>query len=215
MKSTAGMSQVSTPATKTVRISHSPTRCKSPVTDLLRPIDPSATTRQYAAPVEHPFSYRSSRVVRPGTYFGDQDPGALRGDGDSRYTSFPIGERLLLRNLRPNVLLIGEAETIQPALAELVAELEAPVCYWTPGAPLPSREHSVVVIRDVGRIRMSLQDAWWSWLNQDDTRYHSQIIATSSVAVFRLVQSGLFRSDLYYRLNTVLLDVRGDADPMS
>ena len=64
-------------------------------------------------------------------------------------------------------------------------------------------------MRQVRIADWNCKDAWWSWLNQDDTTYHPQIIATRRVAVFPLVQAGLFRSDLYYRLNTVLLDLRG------
>ena len=36
----------------------------------------------------------------------------------------------------------------------------------------------------------------------------SQIIATSRAPVFPLVEGGVFRSELYYRLNTFLLDLR-------
>ena len=106
---------------------------------------------------------------------------------------------------RPNVLLVGAPADVEGALSALV--LSAPVRNWTPDALLPTPDRSgVVIIRDVDRLTVPLQHAWLSWLTDGHDR--SQIIATSRAPVFPLVEAGVFRSELYYRLNTLLLDLR-------
>jgi DNA-binding NtrC family response regulator len=74
--------------------------------------------------------------------------------------------------------------------------------------PLPSpADATTIVIRDIATLSLSFQQAWLARLNAPHAR-HQQIITTSSIAVFPLVARGVFLEELYYRLNTVLLDVR-------
>jgi hypothetical protein len=118
----------------------------------------------------------------------------------------PMGE-CLMRRARPNVLLVGALTDIEAALSALVSDAPIVVRDWTCDAPMPERDRpDVVIIRDVDCVPLILQDAWLSWLTDRPDR--PQIIATSCAPVFPLVVAGVFRSDLYYRLNTVLLDLR-------
>jgi hypothetical protein len=131
-------------------------------------------------------------------------------------TSSLTGE-LLAHTLRPNVLVIGPVARTEAAVATIVVALPTPVRYWTPDLPLPSPgDTTTLVIRDIATLSLSFQQAWLARMNTPHAPYaaHTQIIATSSIAVFPLVVRGVFLEDLYYRLNTVLLDVRkpGGAD---
>jgi hypothetical protein len=122
-------------------------------------------------------------------------------------TSSLTGE-LLGHTLRPNVLVIGPVARTEAAVAAIVAALPMPVRYWTPDSPLPSPgDTTTLVIRDVATLSLSFQQAWLARMNMPHAP-HTQIIATSSIALFPLVVRGVFLEDLYYRLNTVLLDVR-------
>jgi hypothetical protein len=127
-------------------------------------------------------------------------------------TSSLTGE-LLAHTLRPNVLVIGPVARREAAVAAIVAALPIPVRYWTPDLPLPSpSDTTTLVIRDVATLSLSTQELWLARMNAPHSQ-HMQIIATSSLAVFPLVVRGVFLEDLYYRLNTVLLDVRSPVRP--
>ena len=107
---------------------------------------------------------------------------------------------------RPNVLVIGPVAQVEDTVSTIVATLLTPVCYWTPDAPLAALgAESTVVIRDVATWCLDLQQAWLTWLNEPGRR--PRIIATSSIEIFPLVAQGLFLEALYYRLNTVLVDL--------
>jgi len=121
--------------------------------------------------------------------------------------SSPTGERPTRHASRPNMLVVGSPADVEDALAPLASDAPTTVHDWTPDSPMPSCDRSsVVIIRNVDRVPLALQDVWLSWLT--DSHDRPQIIATSYAPVFPLVGAGLFRSELYYRLNTVLLDLR-------
>ena len=104
------------------------------------------------------------------------------------------------------MLLVGALIDVDAALSALVSSASGRVHNWTLDAPMPCDRSGVVIIRDVDRVTLTLQDAWVSWLSAGPDR--PQIIATSRAPVFPLVEGGVFRSELYYRLNTFLLDLR-------
>ena len=120
--------------------------------------------------------------------------------------SSPVGEHPVRQAWRPNVLLVGALTDVDAALSALVSSASGLVHDWTLDAPMPCDRSGVVIIRDVDRVTLTLQDAWVSWLSAGHDR--PQIIATSGAPVFPLVEGGVFRSELYYRLNTFLLDLR-------
>ena len=116
-------------------------------------------------------------------------------------------ERLLLRTLRPNLLLIGSPEQIETTSAILIAEVLKPVLYWTAEALPPTRtDAATIMIHDIASMSPTHQEAWLAWINGPSAR-DTQVIATSVIAVFPLVTRNLFLGDLYYRLNTMLLDL--------
>jgi len=113
---------------------------------------------------------------------------------------------------RSNVLVIGSVADTEAAVSAIVAALEKPVYFWAPDVPLPARaDGHAIGIRDIGTLSPALQLAWLAWLTAQRRR-RPHIIATSSIPVFPLVTQGMFLADLYYRLNTILLDLRAFTD---
>jgi DNA-binding NtrC family response regulator len=63
-----------------------------------------------------------------------------------------------------------------------------------------------LILEDVAALSRDQQTALLQWL--EDVGRSVQIIATDTEPVFPLVEKGRFLDALYYRLNTVLLDLR-------
>ena len=113
---------------------------------------------------------------------------------------------------RPNVLVIGPIAQTEAAVIAIVAALGKPAHFWAPEVPMPARgDGRAIVIRDIATLSPVLQKAWLAWLSTHQRR-RPHIIATSSIAVFPLIAQGMFLADLYYRLNTILLDLRPSTD---
>jgi hypothetical protein len=126
--------------------------------------------------------------------------------------SFSDGEWRMLRAIRPNILVIGAADVVESTISALVAQLPGPVSYLQPDAPPPAIDAAeMVVVSDVAALSPDRQHQWVSWLNNPEVR-HPQIVATSGVPVYPLVAADQFSGVLYYRLNTILLDMQVEGD---
>jgi hypothetical protein len=122
--------------------------------------------------------------------------------------SFSENEWLMLRTVRPNILVIGRADFVESTVSALVAELPGPVSYLRPDAPPPAGDDAqMLVVRDVAALSADRQREWLTWLNELNVR-RPQIVATSDVPVYPLVRRDEFSGVLYYRLNTILLDMQ-------
>jgi hypothetical protein len=122
--------------------------------------------------------------------------------------SLSDSEWRMLRAVRPNILVIGAADVVESTVSALVAELQRPVSYLRPNSPPPaSDEVGVLVVPDVTALTRDRQREWLTWLDDVDVR-RPQIVATSDVPVYPLVKRDLFSGTLYYRLNTILLDMQ-------
>jgi hypothetical protein len=123
--------------------------------------------------------------------------------------SFSENEWRMLRSVRPNILVIGRADFAASAVSALVAELPGPVLYLAPNAPPPAGDDDaeMLVVPDVSSLSHDRQREWVRWLSDADVR-HPQIVATSEVPLYPLVKSDQFSGILYYRLNTILLDMQ-------
>ena len=123
--------------------------------------------------------------------------------------SFSENEWRMLLSVRPNILVIGRADFVASAVSALVAELPGPVSYLAPNAPPPAGDDDaeMLVVPDVSSLSQDRQREWVRWLSDADVR-HPQIVATSEVPLYPLVKSDQFSGILYYRLNTILLDMQ-------
>lgn len=124
---------------------------------------------------------------------------ALAGD-----TAAP--EWAALRASRPHVLITGTEEATEAAVAALMPHLQPPISCWTPDVSLPAPNvATTMLIRDVATLSDDQQRELSSWLEQSGPGC-AQIVSTTSIPLFPLVEQGVFLDALYYRLNTLLLD---------
>ena len=123
--------------------------------------------------------------------------------------SFSDNEWRLLRATRPNILVVGAEDVVRSTVAQLAAELPGPVSYLGANASPPHSldEAGMLVVPDVAVLSPERQREWLTWLSGEDVR-RPQIVATSSVPVYPFVAEDRFSELLYYRLNTILLDMQ-------
>jgi hypothetical protein len=117
---------------------------------------------------------------------------------------------LLMGMPRVNLLLIAPDAVVRYVLESLLLNLREPVARWTPGQPLDLPSDGLVntvILHDVGLMQPNEQLELLAWLEQTDGR--TQVVSTSPTPLMPRVHSGLFIERLYYRLNTVCVDVSG------
>ena len=95
----------------------------------------------------------------------------------------------ILRTAGVNALIVGTDEVVDQFLAELQPREET------------------LLIRNVDRLSASQQHQLSCKLERA-AEAPIRVLATTAVPLFELVTAGLFSEALYYRLNTVLVDLR-------
>jgi hypothetical protein len=107
-----------------------------------------------------------------------------------------------------NLLLVGNAGTIRIVLEMLWLELREPILTWRPGQPLelpsPGRA-GTLVLHDVSELTDDDQQRVLQWL--DETAGRIRVVSTTAARLWPCVKTGAFNDVLYYRLNTVCVDV--------
>ena len=108
---------------------------------------------------------------------------------------------------RVNILLLGSDGVIQNLLETLGPDLRHPICVWSPRErfALPTDHVKSLVLRDVGTLKHADQMRLLQWLDRNTGG--TQVVSTSNVPLMPRVRSGAFLETLYYRLNTIVLDV--------
>jgi hypothetical protein len=115
-------------------------------------------------------------------------------------------EWLVLRTRRPNVLLTGSHGTTEVVVATLRPYLRPPVHCWAPDIPMPKPgDVATLLVCDVATLSLDQQRALLSWL-EDVAPGQTQVVSTTTLELFPLVEHGTFLEALYYRLNTLRLD---------
>jgi Sigma-54 interaction domain len=115
---------------------------------------------------------------------------------------------LLMGMPRVNVMLIGIDGMVWMVLHTLLPDLDQPTAIWCPGdrLVLPSAAQTgTLILHDVGAMSREDQRRLLDWLGRAGRR--TQIISMTSVPLLPRVHSGAFLDTLYYRLNTVCVDV--------
>ncbi len=119
----------------------------------------------------------------------------------------------LARTVRANVLLIDRDSIIQSLLKVLLQDLREPVASWSPGETLVLPEVAwtrTMLLHDVGALPHVDQWRLLSWLDRAAGR--TQVVSTTRTPLLPRVQTGAFLDTLYYRLNTVCVDVTNLTD---
>ena len=109
---------------------------------------------------------------------------------------------------RTNVLVVGNPEATRIVVDMLRLDLRGPVVTWRAGQPLdlPVPETAAtLVLENVTRLTMDDQFRLLRWL--DDVRSKIRVVSTTSLPIWPRVQAGVFNEVLYYRLNTVFVDM--------
>jgi hypothetical protein len=115
---------------------------------------------------------------------------------------------LLMGNPRVNLLLVGIDAGVWNVLETLLLNIDQPITRWFPGdtlaLPPPSRT-GTLILHDVGTMTPEEQRYLLDWM--DRAAGGMQIVTTTPAPLMPRVKSGAFMEILYYRLNTVCIDV--------
>jgi len=124
---------------------------------------------------------------------------------------------LLMGMPRINLLLIAPDGVVRHVLQSLMPDLCEPVGGWSPGVPLtlPSPASAgTIILHDVHALPLVDQHRLLDWLEL--TRGRTQVVSTTPIPLLPLVQAGEFIATLFYRLNTVCVDVSTlDVQPLT
>ena len=115
---------------------------------------------------------------------------------------------LLMGMPRVNLLLIAPDGVVRYVLESELLNLREPVVRWSPGGPLdlPPCDHAgTVILHDVGDLPLQEQLSFLEWLEHANGRV--QVVSTSATSLLERVKCGALIDTLYYRLNTVCVDV--------
>ena len=117
-----------------------------------------------------------------------------------------------LRTSSVNGLIIGSLHLNSGALAWIERRLGQPVVWWDPTQTTdpPELAAGTLVIREFDRLKALQQERLYSWLCRH--RPGVQVLALARTPLFEQVVDGRFSPELYYRLNTVTIELRGPAD---
>jgi hypothetical protein len=110
-----------------------------------------------------------------------------------------------------NLLLIGGRTGVSKILETILPNLRDPVAVWFPGTPLvlpPVAQAGTLILREVGALELGDQYRLNEWIERVQAgTWRTQIVSISGTSLLPRVQSGAFLDTLYYRLNTVYIDI--------
>ena len=122
--------------------------------------------------------------------------------------------RMNARFPRVNLLVIGPDHTVDEMVTFVKSERAAgpgdngPIAVWRPGRPFvlpPPESTTLMILRDVDTLVHGDQQKLVEWLVQAAGRV--QVVSTASSSLMPLVEAGVFMQTLYYRLNTIYMDL--------
>ena len=133
-------------------------------------------------------------------------PSALTAqDSDERSANADLG---LARMTRANVLLVGPERQVERIVSVHLPEANAGlVIRCQDGLPRlpPASSQGVMLLRDVDFLTPQEQRRLLEWLDAPGNRI--QVVSTAATHPLLLVAAGAFNEALYYRLNTVYIDL--------
>jgi hypothetical protein len=115
---------------------------------------------------------------------------------------------LLMGMPRVNLLLIAPDAVVRYVLESMLLDLREPIARWSPGEPLnPPSPHrtGTLILHDVHALPPADQLRLIDWMEAAEGR--TQVVSATSKPLLPRVHAGEFIDILYYRLNTVCVDV--------
>jgi hypothetical protein len=125
-----------------------------------------------------------------------------------RMTRAALLELHRLGKPRVNLLFTGMDVVIENVLTVLGPELRQPLMTWHRGERLklpPTAVAGTMILHNVGALAREDQRRLLEWTDRSAGR--TQVISTTPAPLLRYVLAGAFLDTLYYRLNTVCVDV--------
>jgi len=117
----------------------------------------------------------------------------------------PTDDWRLITSRHPNVLVEGPKTSTELLIKALGATLNEPTREWT--SSVTTDAAATLVVRAVDTLNAHEQRRLLDCLNGSGGEKPRQVIASATTSLFPLIERGLFLSDLYYKLNTVRLEV--------
>jgi hypothetical protein len=115
----------------------------------------------------------------------------------------------LARSHNANLLVVGTERLALSLVSSLVADVNSEFMIRCRDGllPLPRRsaQSGIVVLRDVDALKRDEQLRFLDWLDSSSKRI--QVVSTASAPLLGLVEARAFDAALYYRLNTVYIDL--------
>jgi Sigma-54 interaction domain len=126
---------------------------------------------------------------------------------DAAAAAVPAGDLRRLISAGSNLLVRGEKSATAATVVALSGDLCTPLVTWSAEshAGLPQLRHGTLVLEDVDRLDLTTQRALLTWLDGCGGRV--RVISTANADLFDRVMNGDFLDPLYYRLNTIVVDV--------
>ena len=113
------------------------------------------------------------------------------------------------RITKANLLLVGTEPHVVKLVSLLVPDANPSVMIRRQDGqlllPPVTARPSTVVVRDVDALTVDEQRTLLAWLDSGESR--TQVVSTASAPVLPLVEAGAFNDALYYRLNTVYINL--------
>jgi len=121
-------------------------------------------------------------------------------------------EWTILRTSPINGLLVGSPDLTTAAVLGIEKGLPQPLVWWASdqGSYLPDLTAGTLVVRDVDDLDARQQEQLSRWIVRHATRV--ALLALAREPLFDGVADGRFSAALYYRMNTVVVEVRTAAD---
>ena len=118
----------------------------------------------------------------------------------------PARDLRRLVNSGTNLLVRGEKSAVAATVVSLAGDFPPPLITWNAGAgaSLPGADRGTLVIYDVDSLDMAQQRTLFAWL--ENRRNYVRVITTVTGDLFARVAAGAFLDQLYYRLNTIVID---------
>ncbi len=115
----------------------------------------------------------------------------------------------LARSLKANLLVVGSERLVSSLVSSLVADVNPDFMIQCRDGlfrlpPKPSQS-GIVVLRDVEALEKVEQLRFLDWVDSPSNRL--QVVSTASAPLLWLVEDRKFDATLYYRLNTVYIDL--------
>jgi hypothetical protein len=120
-------------------------------------------------------------------------------------------EWTILRRSQVNGLVVGSADLTAAAMAAVNKHASEPVVWWGPDrADIPEVAAGTLIINDVDRLDEVQQDRLTRWIVTHCPGV--QVLALARTPIFAKVVKGRFSAALYYRINTVVVEMHAPAD---